>query len=171
MTLDALRARATLTRDGYRVFDGEYAQMSCTLEDCEFLYALVRVTKPALVLELGTGLGVSARFIAEALAANDANGTLLTIEPNYDFYPAIKIMLAGLRVDYTNEYRLQPNDPDLVFIDSGYDRREADIADWLSGDYRGLVCVHDAGRGYPGLALGTGVYLPGSDGLWVGRVA
>lgn len=168
MTLDELRARATLERDGYSVFDGELAQMSVTLEDAEFLYALVRVTKPKVVLELGSGYGVSARFIAEALAAN-STGDLWAIEPDQRYWDALNELLDGLPAKVAAFARLAF--PDLVFIDSGYERREQDIAEWLGNGYAGLVCVHDSRRDYPGLANGVGVFLPGSDGLWLGRAA
>lgn len=171
MTLDELRALAEPGRGGYHVFGGAYAQMAVTLEDAEFLYALVRVTKPALVLELGTGLGVSAKFIGEAMAANGFAAEFETFEPREGLAELAKLLLIGLRVTvypwHPNAYG--PAMPDLVFIDSGYDRREADIAEWLGNGYQGLLCVHDAGRDYAALREARGVYLPGVDGLWLGR--
>lgn len=170
MTLDELRALAALGRGGYHVFGGEYAQMAVTLEDAEFLYALVRVTKPGFVLELGTGLGVSARFIAEAIAAN-GDGVLQTIEPDNAWHEQAKVLLLGFPILLSRRLDILYEQPDLVFIDSGYDRREADIAEWLGNGYQGLLCVHDAGRDYAALRDAPGVYLPGVDGLWLGRVA
>lgn len=167
MTLDELRALAKPGRGGYHVFGGAYAQMSVTLEDAEFLYALVRVTKPALVLELGTGLGVSARFIAEALSANGC-GDLLSIEPDRELAMRSNTLLGDFPVVVS--WRVpKGRTPDLVFIDSGYERRQADITEWLTNGYQGLVCVHDAGRDYAGLREAPGVFLPGVDGLWLGR--
>lgn len=167
MTLDELRATAEPGRGGYRVFGGAYAQMSCTLEDCEWLYALVRLMKPARALEIGTGQGVSARFIAEALAENGA-GWLDTVEPNRRYAAQARELLAGLPADVHEKVAAGAHSPDLVFIDSGYDRREADIAEWLTNGYRGLLVVHDANRDYEDLR-GRGVLIPCTDGMWVGR--
>lgn len=170
MTLDELRALAKIGRGGYHVFGGEYAQMAVTLEDAEFLYALVGVTKPAWVLEFGTGLGVSARFISDALIANGM-GHLETHEPAQWLAVRAEAFLLGwpATVNARHPSTLGRAHPDLVFIDSGYDRREADIAEWLGNGYQGLLCVHDAGRDYAALREARGVYLPGVDGLWLGR--
>lgn len=169
MTFEELKALATVPVGDFTTWPAPYGQMSVTLEDAGFLYALVRVTKPSRVLELGGGLGISARFIAEALAEN-GGGTLTVVEPDKQYWEALQEMLIHLPTALSTSSN-GIGFPDLVFIDSGWDRREQDITDWLSGDYTGLVCVHDAGRAYPGLALGVGVYLPGSDGLWLGRGA
>lgn len=174
MTLDELRALAEPGRGGYRVFGGDYAQMAVTLEDAEFLYALVRLVKPAYVLEFGTGLGVSARFIGEALAGN-AGGMLETVEPDRSLWPRAQELLFDLPAAICTNSAITPSripvSLGLVFVDSGYDRREHDIHEWLNGDYQGLVCVHDANRGYPELANHPGVLIPGVDGLWLGRAA
>ncbi len=172
MTLGELRARATIERDGYHVFDGEYALMSVTLEDAEFLYGLVRLVRPEVVLEFGTGLGVAARFMAEGLAANE-KGRLVTIEPDADLWArAWDTLLDGLPTPVFGPSKTSDLvEPDLVFIDSDYRRREDDIDEWLTNGYQGLVCVHDSKRDYPGLANGAGVFLPGVDGLWLGRAA
>lgn len=170
LTADDLRAQAEPGRGGYHVFPPPYRQMSLTLEDAEFLYALVRLTKPALVLELGTGLGVSGRFIGEALLAN-GKGWLTTVEPNGELRKQARALLTDLPVTLTGSETTLLVIPDLVFIDSGWDRREADIAHWVGGDFAGLVVVHDAGREYAGLAGATGVVLPCVDGLWVGRAS
>jgi len=171
VTLDDLRSLATNTRNGFSCWPAPY-QMSPTLEDVEFLYALVRVTKPRVVLELGSGRGISGRFLAEALAANE-KGCLITYEPDTDHALAAHKMLSDLpaAVLHTRDEFEYLTDPDLVFIDSDYSRRTDDIAKWLDGTYAGLVCVHDANRDYPGLKAGVGVFLPGSDGLWLGRAA
>lgn len=167
MTLDELRATAEPGRGGYRVFGGAYAQMSVTLEDAEWLYALVRLTKPARVVELGTGLGISARFIAEALAEN-GSGQLVTIEPNHYFSELARESLAGLPCEVLEKFRGVFPQPDLLFIDSGYERRASDIQGWMTNGYEGILVVHDANRDYEALR-GRGVLIPGVDGMWIGR--
>lgn len=176
MTLADLRALATGTRDGYRVWEGDLGKMAVTLEDAEFLYALVRLVKPDLVLELGAGLGVSARFIAEACEMN-TNGVLFTWEPVAGLASAAASLLSGLPAEVIADGDLGGTfsrdgvavSPDLVFIDSGWEYRETHIEAWLTGDYPGLVVVHDSERRYAQLELGAGVYLPGTDGMWIGR--
>ncbi len=172
MTLDELRARATIKRQGYRVFDGEYALMSVTLEDAEFLYALVRLVRPKVVLELGTGYGVASRFIVEALREN-GKGRLWTVESNHAFADASLPVLDDV-LEWVELEREVPSGlgPDLILIDSDYKRREQDIAYWLAPPKtrRPLVVLHDAARGYV-LHGAIGVELPGIDGLWLGRAA
>lgn len=170
MTIDQLRAYAQIGRGGYRVFGGRFRQMSVTLEDAEFLYALVRLAKPERVLELGSGYGVSGLFIAEALADNGPlGGRLLTVEPDPDLAEAAAMMLSSVPAN-VGEPVDGDLDWDLVFIDSGYTRRQDDITRWLTNGYRGLTCVHDANRGY-NMDGGAGVLLPCTDGLWLGRAA
>ncbi len=169
MTLDELRASVESV-DGVLRFPEPYRQMSITLEEAEWLYALVRMVRPRRVLELGTGHGVSARFMAEALAENDDDAFLMTQEPDVELRDHASTMLAGLPAASTGIiFNREDQLVDLVFIDSGYQTRGEDIAYWLSGDYAGLVVVHDANRGYAELALGHGVLLPCVDGMWIGR--
>lgn len=168
MTFQELKDLATATRNGFSCWPEPY-QMSVTLEDACFLYALVRVTKPLDVLELGTGMGVAARFIAEALRAN-GNSKLATVEPRDDLREAAEELLANLPVGvFESEELVWPETFDLVFIDSGPADRADDIVEWLEVDYKPLILVHDANRQYEGLKQGVGVFLPGSDGLWLGR--
>ncbi len=168
MTLDELRALAEPGRGGYRVFGGRFNAMSVTLEDAEFLYALVRLTKPRRVLELGTGYGISATFIAEALQAN-GTGLLLTVEPNKEIREAAWGLFGTLPVSAAAKEPADDIGWDIVFIDSGYQTRAADIERWLTNGYRGLIVIHDANRDYD--LHGLGVLLQGVDGLWIGRVA
>lgn len=170
MTLDELRALATGERDEYTVWEGDLGKMAVTLEDAELLYALVRLVKPDCVLELGTGMGVSGRFIAEALAVN-GRGELWTFEPAHDHaFAAHNVLTEDLPahiVEWLDE--IPPEmEPDLVFVDSGWETRRAEIRLWLTNGYTGLVVVHDSERRYPELDLGVGVFLPGTDGLWIG---
>ncbi len=178
MTLDELRASATPAENGYHRFPAPYRQMSVCLEEADFLYALVRATRPRNVLELGTGLGLSARFMYAAGRENEAQGadafTLITVEPNV----AIREKAAmGLLADVVGfgvalVPALRPDthwQPDLVYIDSGQKYRADDITTWLTNGYEGLVLVHDAERGYPELNQGVGVYLPTANGMWLGR--
>lgn len=169
MSLAKLRPQATIPiRDGFTAFD----MMAVTLEDGDFLYALVRVTKPDLVLESGTGKGISGTFIAQALHDN-GHGRLVSFEPEIVYAAEARVRLkdmpAEVRLDEINDWDWEAEPPELVYIDSHMGRRHDDIEHWLTCGYDGLVLVHDAMRLYPELELGTGVLLKGADGLWLGR--
>lgn len=167
VTLEDLWSLATVRRpDGYTSWPDPYT-MAPTLEDCELLHSLVRVTKPERVLELGTGMGVSARFLSDALLDNGA-GHLTTVESDKQFWEAIDETLTP-KAGNVSLFEKAPTNADfnLVFIDSGWQQRKHDIRHWLS--VKGpLLVVHDANRDYAGLQS-HGVFLPGSDGLWIGR--
>jgi predicted O-methyltransferase YrrM len=166
VTLDEFRALAEPCPDGYHRWPEPYRQMAVTLEDAEWLYALVRLMRPARVLELGGGLGVSAKFIGSALAEF---GMLRSIEPERRYRVALGAMVLDLPVGISgSDEDCDPEEYDLVFIDSGYDRREQDIARWVGAGP--LVVVHDAARDYSGLR-GRGAYVPCADGMWLGSGA
>lgn len=170
MTRDELKAAARLEGACHR-FPPPYRLMAVSLEEAEFLYALVRLLKPRVVLELGAGQGVSARFIAEALRANGA-GELWSVEPDGEYRAATVTMLEGLD-EYATVMPTLPYldvSPDVVFIDSGYRVRDRDIAFWLDGHHKGLVLIHDANRAYDFNHV-PGVLLPCPDGLWIGMTA
>lgn len=172
MTLADLRALATIQDGPHLRFQSPYQQMSVTLEEAEFLYALVRALKPRSVLELGTGLGLSGRFIAEALVANGDEGHLLTIEPDDELAEQAISLLAGLPVIVSKPFSPRHDSADLVYIDSRESDRRDDIAIWLTNGCKGVVVVHDAERQYSQLAQGVfgyGVYLPTANGMWLGR--
>ena len=165
LTFQEFRALAAIPYgDGYTAFDA-YA---ITLEDGDFLYALVRVTKPRLVVESGSGHGISGRFIAQALHDN-RRGELLTYESNPPCAQIARDTLRGLPATVIEgDCRSCAGKPDLVYIDSHAERRRDDIRYWLT-QTTALVCVHDATRDYPEFTLAPGVLLPGTEGLWLGR--
>lgn len=170
-TLADLRTSARPDSHGVTRFPPPYAQMSVSLEEADLLYALIRALKPLNVLELGTGLGLTARFIGEALAANGNEGFLISEEPIEEFAHQADSMLlaAGLAARVVPEYTFGPDWPHLVYIDSGQAYRAAHIRQWLCGHYSGLVVVHDADRAYPELKAGVGAFLATANGFWVGR--
>lgn len=175
MTLDELRALAEPVSAGTHLFPPPYRLMAPSLEECEILHALVTATKPQEVLELGTGFGVSARFIAEALRAA-GSGRLWTVESKAALADAALPLLDPV-LDIVELESVEPEgiEPSLVLIDSGYERRKADIERWLGPAARlqpklPLVVLHDAERGYD-LHGARGVLLSTTSGLWIGRAA
>ncbi len=175
VNLADLRASATREyRGDARWFDLDDKLMSITLEDGEFLYALVRVTKPLNVVETGTGNGISTVFIATALRDNNQGGEVQTYEPYRQYSDPAKALVGDeLPVVFRDGHCPGWNEgdaTDLCFLDSApWDDRCAEIQHWLTCGYQGLVVVHDAERRPAELNLGVGVLLPGADGLWVGR--
>ncbi len=167
MNADSLRASATLNFGGNPGWPSPLGEMAPTLEECELLYALVRATRPALVYESGTGLGVSAAFIGSALQDNN-RGRLLTYEPVEEYADQARLNLTGLPVEFVaGPYTGQAG---LVYLDSAPGLREREILWWLSQPMPGtVVVVHDGARDYPELAIGHGVILPTAYGMWIGR--
>ncbi len=168
MNADTLRASATLNYGGNPGWPNPFGAMAPTLDECELLYALIRATRPTVVYESGTGVGVSAAFIASALAEN-GHGKLLTYEPVGEFETEARAGLDGLPVEFTAGPHTGA--ADLVYLDSAPGLREREIEWWLTRSARTVVVVHDALRDYPEFALGDGVILPTAYGLWVGRPA
>lgn len=169
-SLDALRAQATLTEGNFRAF----THMAVELEVAELLYALVRQTKPNLVVECGAGEGYSSAFIAQALADNGF-GLLASFEqdPEYLERAANKLTFlpGSVGLGFSHEYPGVDNySPDLVFIDTLGDHREKDMAYWFSHPGRPLIVIHDAAH-YPPetFAAGEGVLLGSGRGVWIGR--
>jgi predicted O-methyltransferase YrrM len=66
---------------------------SVLVEEAFLLYALVRMTKPQLVLDCGTYIGISAMFMAEALRDN-CSGRIISIEHNSDTYGVARQVFA-----------------------------------------------------------------------------
>ncbi len=153
-----------LVRDGYLCWD----DLAVELETAELLYSLTRAAKPALVVESGTGRGIAARYIAQALHTNGA-GRLVTFEIHDVFHETARDILAGLPAEVRGGMsKTSGLNPDMVFIDCVSDLREGEIHHWLTHPGRPLVVVHDAKRPYD-FTPAEGVYIPGHDGVWIGR--
>ncbi len=145
MALVELIADAAVDERGWRAWD----EWGVEVETAEFLHALVRLTKPELVVEAGTGRGYAAYAIATALEEN-GHGHLVTFEPELSFRQASTVRLAGLPVTIEDGYSWDYDgaDPDLVFVDSYGAIRERDLRFWphlLDGGFtfatpRGLWC-------------------------------
>lgn len=174
MTLDELRAQATLEEGSFRAWD----TMAVELEVAELLYALVRQMKPLVVVEAGSGKGYSTRFIAEAILANANAGRLYSYEPDALY---AELTLAALQAApyllpaigaVAHSTAHDGLTPDLVFVDSLGDYRDRDIDHWFSyrngcGHPDPLIVVHDA-NGYTNLP-GVGIHLSAGRGVWIGH--
>jgi hypothetical protein len=118
----------------------------------EFLYGLVRMLKPNLVVETGTYKGRTANQLYLAVVANGL-GRFVTCDP-YDWSPAFR---------YPSDYRkcssldLQElREADLVFSDSDQNIRNKEYALVKPGC---VFVVHDTGRSYNG----------NPDAEWLGK--
>lgn len=139
--------------------------MEMELEFCELLYSLVRARKPRLVLEGGTGYGVSAYFIGTALKENGI-GRCITYEIAEDFFRLAERNLRNLPVevrmgstlDYSGEQ------PELLFLDSRSDARTKEIEYWRGK--RILSMIHDARR--YGDVVNQGILFDSYRSCWIG---
>lgn len=178
MTLDDLRALYIHPEGDHLSIDS----MSVELEVAELLYALVRQSKPNVVVECGSGKGYASRFIAEALSVNatwsddgasGVEGWLYTYEQDETYASIAAAQLAGLPAEVVCDFSVYYDgifDPDLVFIDTLGNYREADMAHWFACAARPLIVIHDANGYKPStFARGEGVLLRAGRGVWVGR--
>ena len=157
-------AEFTPNGDDWRAFD----EMAVELEVAEFLYALVRLEKPTLVIESGAGKGYSTLAIAGALQRN-GRGSLRSFEPEDEFRSIAKSRTEDIpnvtiyKVD-TSSNRLSA---DMVFLDSGPLNRWQEILYWL--DRPCTLVIHDAYR-YDVLKRCGGNMHHCPRGLWVRTV-
>jgi predicted O-methyltransferase YrrM len=128
-----------------------YDSMTAEAEVLEFIRTLVTTTKPALVVETGSFLGVSTLWIAEALKSNGF-GKIISCE----FDPVVfekakeKVAASGLSewIELRNESSLEMHIEgtiDLFFSDSDMPIREAEVKRFLPQIRpTGIILIHDA---------------------------
>src|ERR1700729_3390084 len=163
-----------------------YDSMTAEAEVLEFIRTLVTTTKPALVVETGSFLGVSTLWIAEALKANGF-GKIISCE----FDPVVfekakeKIAASGLSewIELRNESSLEMHIEgtiDLFFSDSDMPIREAEVKRFLPQiNPHGVILIHDASshlqvvrdaaRSMEAEGLLSAVFLPTPRGLVVAQ--
>ena len=128
-----------------------YDSMTAEVEVLEFLRTLVTTTKPNLVLETGTFLGVSTLVIAEGLRMN-RYGRIISCEADPKVFAAAKekIDISEFRdlIDLRNESSLEmkvEGTIDLLFSDSDMPIREQEVRRYLPQiSPFGLILMHDA---------------------------
>jgi predicted O-methyltransferase YrrM len=79
------------------------------------VYEHIRRTRPERVLELGSGCGVSAAYIAGALEAN-GEGTLLSIDSDRADFPPPAELLERLELDHRAEFIRVPDSSYVWFL-------------------------------------------------------
>jgi len=128
-----------------------YDSMTAEVEVLEFLRTLVTTTKPELVVETGTFLGVSTLWIAEALRLNGV-GRIVSCEFDPKVFMAAKEKIDASEfrdlIDLRNESSLEmkvDGTIDLFFSDSDMPIREQEVRRYLPQiSSFGLILMHDA---------------------------
>ncbi len=114
------------------------------VEILAFMWALVVMTKPALVIETGTDAGVMTRALGAACMANGF-GQVLSAEVNPDLAARAREFCRGLPVHIHQgpALDLPIEKAHLLFIDSSYESRQAELARVSPG---AIAVVHDTTR-------------------------
>jgi predicted O-methyltransferase YrrM len=128
-----------------------YDSMTAEVEVLEFLRTLVTTTKPGLVVETGTFMGVSTLWIAEALRMNGF-GRIVSCEYDPTVFETArqKIETSEFRdlIDLRNESSLEmkvDGTIDLFFSDSDMPIREQEVRRYLPQiSPFGIILMHDA---------------------------
>jgi predicted O-methyltransferase YrrM len=128
-----------------------YDSMTAEVEVLEFLRTLVTTTKPNLVVETGTFMGVSTLWIAEAIRLNGF-GRIVSCEYDPKVFETAKQKIAASEfrdlIDLRNESSLDMNVDgtiDLLFSDSDMPIREQEVRRYLPQiSPFGLILMHDA---------------------------
>jgi len=129
------------------------APVGVLAEEGELLYNLVRLNKPVNILETGTNVGISARYMALGLREN-IKGNLVTIEHLGDMVDESVTKLARLGVyDRCHVSRGEVSTFgmsvifDMMFLDSELDQRFGELERfWPHLNIGGLVIIHDLPR-------------------------
>ncbi|HEY3927030.1 MAG TPA: class I SAM-dependent methyltransferase [Candidatus Koribacter sp.] len=128
-----------------------YDSMTAEFEVLEFLKTLVTTTKPELIVETGSFLGVSTLWLAQGLKENGF-GRIVSCEYDATVFAKAKEKIANSPVkdwiDLRNESSLEMNvegQIDLLFSDSDMPIREQEVRRYLPQlNPYGLILMHDA---------------------------
>ena len=118
----------------------------------EFLYSLVRMIKPTVILETGTHHGISAAYMGMALRDNATSGLLTTLEFLPENYKIANDLFALLELKggYVNSILVDAADYrtstqlDLVFLDTEPQTRFAELLKFYDNvKPGGFILIHD----------------------------
>lgn len=137
-------------------FGEQFTQLepdAMTAEDCDLVYALVRMRKPQLVIETGTGSGIATKRIAQAIAAN-GKGCLISCDTDRESVENAQRSVPKLYCNVCESTgmfllrRIAHRKPEVILVDAGNaENRLEELRyivehDVLAG--KGLVILHDA---------------------------
>jgi predicted O-methyltransferase YrrM len=120
--------------------------MASEKEVSDFMFGLIRLLKPRVVLETGTYFGDTTKPMAEAMRENNHMSQLHTCDTNLEYIQAASKRMGGVNFHVCTGEELCRNtcDVDLAFLDSSGDRlAEAKALRMKPG---GIVVLHDARR-------------------------
>lgn len=133
---------------GWRAWD----DMSPELEFCELVASLVRLVKPALVIETGVGQGFLTRRVAAQLGEDQS---LVCYEADDNWRQQLETLefFRGGRAAISDEPSPSADEvarASLTILDSDFPRRRSELSSWAVAAVPGsLVIVHDCGNGHP----------------------
>lgn len=126
------------------------------LETGEFLYSLVRITKPKLIVETGTHIGISSLYMASGLAENEFNGVFDTKLITCEIFKELIIVAQKLWKDngvdkfisiyegYSLELDIQKEKIDILFLDSEPQYRYDELLKFYNQVRPGgFIIIHD----------------------------
>lgn len=122
--------------------------MASEFELGDFMYGLVRLLKPNLVIETGCYNGDTSRRIGEALLEN-GDGRLVSCDTSIERVVSAQSICVGLPVTILNTHGLDiitKHPCDLAFIDSGNDATRVEECKALKMSPGGIIVLHDARR-------------------------
>lgn len=130
---------------------------SATREERLLLYALIRATKPKVVVEIGTHRGLAALYMANAiydnfLADSSIKGMLHTTDP-FDYDQATNVTKFHKLSDFIKVYRQKGKDLDIknvdfLFVDGFHEEEPVleEMAQFLPRlTENAIVIFHDTG--------------------------
>ena len=125
---------------------------SAEVEVVHFLYDLIKLIKPKLVVETGTHIAISAGYMASAISSNGF-GKLVTCETQECYHKGIEQKLAPLSlwVDFRkcSSLELDIREPiDILFSDSDPRIRMREVGHlWNRLTPTSLILIHDVNSG------------------------
>ncbi len=123
---------------------GGYRSRVSEVEMLLLMWSLVVMIKPQLVIETGTDSGIMARALGLACRAN-GGGRVLSAEIDARLVKHARELVRGLRVKVFCKPALELpiEDADLLFLDSSYESRLAELGRIKPG---AVAVVHDTSR-------------------------
>lgn len=116
-----------------------------------FLYSLIRIMRPELIVETGTHFGISDLYFLLGLRENK-KGKLVTIEFNPPFYKMAQALFEYLELDSrvelfrgkVNKYKHNGESIDILFLDTEPSYRFDELIKfWPYVRPGGLIIIHD----------------------------